>query len=343
MSPTSSEQKKMEGSDKNDNGKRPYPRPSPSLDDDDGLPLLNLLDLHVDLRISIFNYLGQTQEDLFNLTLVSKKVNTDCKSSSIKWKIIPTIEISPTKRGAPNKLLRQLKQLCHHELDNDTKKKIRRYTHMKVNNLHEFNICPSDDQIPDIAKEFGMDWILSLDLSLLTPTYIRNPVADVLCTFSTFLPKLCEINLSNISQDDIDNNYFMDRSLRFQNLEKLIWNNNYGFRLSGFSMKALKNLKEIIMDDSKFYFFNDEMSNLDNHRDKFIFHYCSKNLERVSIRNAKGFGYNYSLKFMYVFPQNALIKFVRNSPPSLRWFRSDLTQDNMTMLRLERPEIELLN
>ena len=52
----------------------------------------------------------KTQEDLINLTLVSKKVNTDCKSSSIEWKIIPTIETSPTKRGAPDKLLRQLQQ-----------------------------------------------------------------------------------------------------------------------------------------------------------------------------------------------------------------------------------------
>ena len=41
--------------------------------------------------------------------------------------------------------------------------------------------------------------------------------------------------------------------------------------------------------------------------------------------------------------QNALIKFVRNAPSTLRWFRSDLTPDNMTTLRLEQPGIELLN
>jgi hypothetical protein len=38
-----------------------------------------------------------------------------------------------------------------------------------------------------------------------------------------------------------------------------------------------------------------------------------------------------------------LIKFVRNAPPTLRWFRSDFTPDNMKILRMERPEIELLN
>jgi hypothetical protein len=42
------------------------------------------------------------------------------------------------------------------------------------------------------------------------------------------------------------------------------------------------------------------------------------------------------------FTQNALIKFVRNAPSSIRWFRSDLTLENMNMLRMERPGIELL-
>ena len=41
-------------------------------------------------------------------------------------------------------------------------------------------------------------------------------------------------------------------------------------------------------------------------------------------------------------PQDILIKFVRNSP-SLQWLRSNLTQENMTMLRTERPEIEFVN
>lgn len=45
-------------------------------------------------------------------------------------------------------------------------------------------------------------------------------------------------------------------------------------------------------------------------------------------------------KLTYI--QNALIKFVRNDPSTLRYFRSDLTLENTNMLRLERPGIELL-
>ena len=44
-----------------------------------------------------------------------------------------------------------------------------------------------------------------------------------------------------------------------------------------------------------------------------------------------------------ILPQNVLIKFVRNAPASLRWFRSDLSEATMNMLRLERPEIQFVN
>ena len=38
--------------------------------------------------------------------------------------------------------------------------------------------------------------------------------------------------------------------------------------------------------------------------------------------------------------RDALIKFVRNDPPTLCWFRSDLNTDILTMLRMERRGIE---
>jgi hypothetical protein len=67
-------------------------------------------------------------------------------------------------------------------------------------------------------------------------------------------------------------------------------------------------------------------------------------LERVSIRNAYWYMDNVGhVADHFIVPQNVLIKFVRNAPPSLCWFRSDLTPENMNMLRLERPDIELLN
>lgn len=39
------------------------------------------------------------------------------------------------------------------------------------------------------------------------------------------------------------------------------------------------------------------------------------------------------------FPQWALMRFVRRTP-TLKWFRSDLTRENIELLQYERPDIE---
>ena len=143
-------------------------------------------------------------------------------------------------------------------------------------------------------------------------------------------------------------------SRRCPHLEKVTWNNidMYVFvKLNGDDMRFsnIGNLKEITMDNSNLCCSSadrgiDKMLALRNHRDTFLFHRCSNALESVSIRNVKCFStkFNYRNSYLFMLPQSALIKFVR-SVPSLRWFRSDLTPENMDMLRLERPEIELLN
>jgi hypothetical protein len=87
-------------------------------------------------------------------------------------------------------------------------------------------------------------------------------------------------------------------------------------------MISSNNLREIHMNDSDLYVGyiqeKEEVSDLDPaYNNRFIFHYCCKTLERVSIRNAKWYHDNTSEPT--IVSQNALIKFVR-SVPSLRWF-----------------------
>ena len=125
--------------------------------------------------------------------------------------------------------------------------------------------------------------------------------------------------------------------------------NNFYLSIAGNEIRYAFNMKEIIMDDSA----SDggcrqRLADLKNDRYKhiFLFHKCrSTVLERVSIRNAS-FKYNLNYdrfeKTVFV-PQNALIKFVQNAPSSLKCFRSNLSQENMDMLRSERPGIEILN
>ena len=88
------------------------------------------------------------------------------------------------------------------------------------------------------------------------------------------------------------------------------------------------------------------MKDLDGHKDDFIFSACCcESLERLSIQRAEWYSFFHvsrELRSNYV-PQNALIKFVRNAPPSLRWFRSDLSKENINILQREHPGVEFLN
>jgi hypothetical protein len=67
----------------------------------------------------------------------------------------------------------------------------------------------------------------------------------------------------------------------------------------------------------------------------YLFHACNQPLERVSVKDLT---YAWSgRRYMHV-PQGALVKFVRRTP-TLKWFKSDLTPENVALLRAERPDV----
>ena len=86
-------------------------------------------------------YLGEKQEKLVNLTLVSKQVYDDCKRpGAIEWKIIPTM-IEPNsdqQRVVGGSILTRITAaiVSPSLLDNDTNKKLRRCL-----SLHESERC----------------------------------------------------------------------------------------------------------------------------------------------------------------------------------------------------------
>ena len=116
--------------------------------------------------------------------------------------------------------------------------------------------------------------------------------------------------------------------------------------ITGTELTNCSSLTELYMDNSTFRYYNAGLSNLENEKysKTFLFWRCrSKVLRNVSIKNAT-YNSNYPgqplhNRVLVPLPQKALIKFVRNGPASLRYFRSDLTPANMEMLRLERPDI----
>jgi hypothetical protein len=71
-----------------------------------------------------------------------------------------------------------------------------------------------------------------------------------------------------------------------------------------------------------------------------IFHRYVGELERVSLRNVTY--YVYDRRNAKAIPQRGLIKFVRRAA-NLRWFRSDLTPENVAMLQAERPDVTFVS
>jgi hypothetical protein len=64
-------------------------------------------------------------------------------------------------------------------------------------------------------------------------------------------------------------------------------NNDSEIYLSGYDMRFSNNLKQISMDSSRFLYFEDDIADLNNHQEIFMFHCCCKATEYVSIRNMK--------------------------------------------------------
>ena len=232
----------------------------------------------------------------------------------------------------------------------------------------------SNSYITDPEEEMAMeqlrlDGIELLDMSVSSETLLYRE-STLPSPLSYMVPNLRELNCSyNPMQSPI----LQEFTNNCPDLEMIHWDGitvgSY-VDLFGKEIEFANNLKELILDESTFifgrghrYFLNaeyeDQMTSLDNHPNVFIFHKCKSTvLERVSIRNANYVKeiditravvlYNQShgirvTKYKRVsIPQDALIKFVRNAPSSLKWFRSDLTVENIKLLQRERPEIEFV-
>jgi hypothetical protein len=301
-------------------------------------------DLQTSIILEIISWLDQ--DSLMNLSLVSKQlldiITTDEPGN--KNKIIPVFEFAGT---SPVRLYQNLR---HHSKNKKTKKKLQAYTIMRFKDLNKCNgdAGGSTDytyfELSGIMKNIHLNGITLLDFSSISPNTEHNRDTFWLpYTLPHILPKLREVNFSNTC---IEGNILSNFSKFCPLLEKVTSNNSNNIAVDGddmcdkFGAQHSIVLKEMYMDNTVFipiFYYRDKFDDLNNHQDVFIFHKCCKAIERLSIRNAEY--KNRDINYM----QNILIKFVRNAPPTLRWFRSDLTLDNMTMLRLEQPGIELLN
>lgn len=104
-------------------------------------------------------------------------------------------------------------------------------------------------------------------------------------------------------------------------------------------------LTELHLDDCRFRMYNAHAGHFsdmveEEHRDWYMFFFYSR-VERLSIKNATWHCMEQPTEHWPV-PQEMLIKMVRRHP-TLRWLRSDLTSDNIAMLKQERTEITFVS
>ena len=295
----------------------------------------------VPILILIFHYLDQL--GLMQASSVSNHWHQiiDVNPGMAEHRIIPVLKINASQNTED--LGRSVRQL---EFLQANINKLQRYQLLEVHDVNKF-----DNPYPvEGPPRFQLNGIVSLDVS--SPSKVSGVNYGFLYQLSSWLPNLRELNLSNIGGEELDE-VLNNVSTRCRQLERIVWNNidtECDIYMTGLDMMKATNLREIIMDESIFTYvtFGDDdtivtISDLENHPHSFLFRYCtSPVLERVSIRHAK-YGFSGHKISPMKLPQNALIKYIRKAPRSLRWFRSDLSAENIKMLQLERPGIQFVN
>lgn len=120
------------------------------------------------------------------------------------------------------------------------------------------------------------------------------------------------------------------------------------FKAIGTLLSNFTNVNDVCLDDSVLHFwplYPITSVLMNSNHPRYLFDGCRLSLQRVSFKN---FRYHddetsYAPRSEYpAVPQVGLIKFFRRTP-TLKWFRSDLTPENVAMLHRERPDVTFVS
>jgi len=301
--------------------------------------VIKMTSLPTAMMIEIFGWLDQY--NLMEMSLVSKQINSIVKNGpGNKSMISPVFEVR-CKRSNERDFFRKLHNLFSNQ---ETTTKLQSYV--------VFRLVDCSSKMNQISNyEIGLILKCVQRRNRFTALELISTKRQYHVSFkSEYLPKMLP-NLTTIYLSDVNLFYIGvgNYPLCCPLLEKVTFHNcaRFFITFSGFTLRNANNLKEIIISGTVFIDLNmleswARMWDLDDHQTIFLFHRCCKNLERVSFKNVK-WPYDVLVGFSPQIVQKMLVKFVRQAPSTLRWFQSELSPENMTMLRLERPGIILLN
>jgi hypothetical protein len=187
--------------------------------------------------------------------------------------------------------------------------------------------------------------VTSLDVSQRTGESRLYGGAIAFSAVTLMFPNLQEVDLSFVNAAT---SVIRDITNHNPNLRCIKYNGADGvyFGPAFLTPQHIGNLFELQLDDSSIvgsgYHRLDYRATLYSdlsETETYLFMQCHS-LERVTMKNAS-WKLTYHSKAIPV-PQDILIKLVRHHP-TLRWFRSDLTDESIAMLKQERPEVTLVN
>ena len=313
----------------------------------------DLTDLPTHVIVEILTWLDQ--ENLMEMGLVSKQMNRIIKNHDM---IEPVLEIRSrdwnNKKFFQNFICSSWQRFSSIQ-QKQKAEKLQHYPVLRIVN------CKTDrDQIPhydmrqlkmipyeenDLKVEYVKKISRFTKLELISHPSIDNyPNTTIMLYLPRMLPHLHAIHIFNVgvSLPRFTRNCSLLEKINLLDSSHINWT-----YLDGNDMRNAHNLKELFINGVQINILctSEQVArlwDLNDYQELYLFHYCCMNLERVSLQNVvwnfAGTRYHFSAEIA----QKILIKFVRNAP-SLRWFQSELIPENMAMLRLERPGIQLLN
>ena len=314
--------------------------------------------------IEILSYLDD--KSLIEASFVNKPWNASCHSPAMEHAIVPyfqlKLDLSLEKDAITNFVHTMKKQ---DKKGRFLKDGYQRFELHLIGNRPDGMYGPRDNYLDEmLTLNIRMNGIVSLVVTPSCNEKYKIWLNHYWKFFSKMFPKLRELNVSD-SECNRGNlrqmRFYFGSFLFLRNcpyLTKIITQTKDRELLwcGGNIDEKWASLTEIFIDDHIFVF---KPNQYEEHREtlQFLNYYSSsyRVLERLSIRNAHYYvddtplaqagihPYPRKKSIGEKIPQDDLVKFVRNAPPALKWFRSDLSQENIRMLKIEKPNIEFVN
>ena len=331
----------------------------------------SLMNTPISLLVGMIGYLDNAS--LIALCLVSKQFCTIIRNGhGMDNKLVRVFELRCSDDWNYYRFISHMKGYFE---DDHQKRILQGHQHLKVHDVCKFNdYCRPDTVTKCKSVIVRMTGIVSLDIS--SPLPISGDVVPTSLYHVGSLPQVLSYMLPNLQQLDCSHTRMSawileEFALQCPRLEIIKRNNipdgsidhdHLNILADGYNLRMTSNLKEIYFDNCFFEFVDEfeegedieddedmeyaAMTNLKKYpKLSLLYLLCKDNsvLERVSMRNARRSKFNNPQQTQTVLPQDALIKFVRNAPSTLNWFRSDLSAANIQVLQLEKPGIQFLN